>query len=404
MKRNQNVVICLGSSSYIQKYAQLLKAKNRKAKLLVIDKKSKPKSSLPDNAIYFKVSTQKSLSKIVNHCVENKFSVTAVINRTDYFEKLHGQIVDTYNLPGPSEKAVENLSDKMKMHQVMMASNLEFYRPKTIFAKIDDVPNYLKNVQMPIIVKTKTGAKSRGVFTINSLEEFQIIRPKLLKLTKNTKKESVLIEEFIYGKQVTSTVYVNSKGKVHNLALVDVVVGREVGQDHMQLVYRSTPSRKKEIIRQKISFIMQKIVTAVGLKSTALHPEFFVIGSNIYLIEVNVRLGGFRANLMKHAYNIDMDLIVWELAHDLSVTDLIDASSSCTVCEVWEMESGKISSIKIPKNKSLKSVAQRKYVGDNYIAPPAEHQPIMHFTVVTDKDSLSVAKNIRKKIKINFED
>ncbi|MCB9813109.1 MAG: ATP-grasp domain-containing protein [Pseudomonadales bacterium] len=397
------VVIVLGSSKYISDYASYLKADDPEARLLVIDKYKVPKTLLPENAIYFASSLKNTLSKIVSYSIKNKLTVKGVVNRTDYFEVLHGQLCETFNVPGPTASSVQDLADKTRMHELMIQSELSFFRPRTIITTLNEVSTYFDQLQFPIVLKTHLGAKSRGVVTLKNAKGFEVAKEILLKYIENPDKDLVLIEQYLYGKQVAPVMYVDKIGKVRVLALVDVITAREVKQNHMQLIYRTTPSRHSENIRQKITFVMQTLVDASGLKSTLLHPEFFVIGKHIFLIEVNVRMGGFRDVIMRNAYNIDMNKLSWELALDMRISDNIKESSSCTACEVWESESGKVEKFSIPKSKYIISETHYIKPGDKYIAPPNAQKPFALFYVKSPDDSLSVAKNLRKKTIIKFK-
>jgi biotin carboxylase len=399
---NTPIVILIGSAIYSHTYAQFLKEQDENAKLLVIDKQKEPRVALPDNAIYLKVPVRNTLSKVVSYCIKNKLNVTAVINRLDFFEILHGQLAETFNVPGPTAFGVRSLADKAQMHEIMMQHDLSFYRPRTIVSTLDEVPQHFDQLQFPVVLKTHTGAKSRGVVPIKSKADFEGAKKILFKALKDPKNDAILIEQYLYGEQVSPVMYVDNKGKVRILALVDIVTAREVKQKHMQLMYRTTPSKHSERVRQKIAFVMQTLVNATGLKSVLLHPEFFVINKHVFLIEVNVRMGGFRETMMKLAYDIDMNKLSWDLAFDNPISDEVKSSFSCTACEVWEDTSGKIKKFAIPDSKYITEKKLYMKAGDTYIAPPKKQNPLALFYVKTPDDSLSVTKKIRKKTTIEF--
>lgn len=401
MKKSFTVII-LGSHTYIKKFSEYLKTDYKNGMLLIADVTQTSKTILPEFSQYLQITPNTGFEELSNYCKKNHLLVKAVINMCDYFETLHGQLTDYFSVTGPTKAAVESLSNKVNMHKTMVESGLDFFRPKTILTNFSQIEFSLSSVQFPIVVKTSEGAKSRGVFLIKSIDEFKAAKPRIKELVREKGSNSLLIEEFIYGSQVTPVMYVNSQGKVTILALVDVVTGRELNQDHMQLVYRSTPSNKKDFVRQKIMYVMQKIVNAAKLKSVLLHPEFFVVKDKVYLIEVNVRVGGFRSKIMKSAYNIDLDLLIWQVANNITPKDEVAEVKSCTVCEVWEQSSGIIKSVLVPKSKNIDYLKQRIEVGEKYVAPPLEHKPILYFVVTSDSDSLKVAKSIRSKIKVTF--
>lgn len=398
-------VIVLGSASYCVDYGNYLKKTNSQAMLLIVGKSKISENKTIKNATYLQLKkTKNNLGEITAYCEINNLEVIAVLNRLDSLELLHGALCDHYQVVGPSRKAIKKLANKALMHEQMVVCDLSFYRPQTIITLLENAQNYLGEIQFPVIMKASLGAKSRGVITLTNRKDFFYFMDLFVTEGVFKKGSKVLFEQMIYGKQVSPVMYVNSRGKVVILSLVDVVTAREVKQNHMQLIYRTTPSRHPESIRQKISYVMQKLVSKAKLKSVMLHPEFFVVGKNIYLIEVNVRIGGFRYTLMKEAYNIDLNKISWDLAfNDLQIADNIDNDMSCTACEVWEENSGVISKISIPRSSNYKSFFQGKFVGDVYRAPPEQNKPIANFYVTSKEDSLKIAKDVRKKITVEFE-
>lgn len=397
------IVIILGSGEYTHDYSVFCRELKPATQLLVVDKYKQTIAQLPEQATYLQVSLKNPLAKIVNHCLQHHLSVAAVINRADYFELLHGQLVDTFNVPGPAADAIDQLSDKAKMHATMLKAELTFFRPQTIITTLNQIRTYFDQLQFPIVLKSHSGAKSRGVVILKSPAEIEEAKQILTKIIKNPDTEPVLIEQFLYGKQVAPVMYVDAQGKVRILAMADIVQARETKQQHMQLVYRTTPSTHPDTVRQKITFLMQALADQTGLKSTMIHPDFFVIGKHIFLIEINVRIAGFRTKMMQYAYDINLNQLSWELALGWHVSDNIKCHYSCTMCEVWEDQSGVIEEITLPKSKHLADSRIFLQPGDKYIAPPQAQQPLAQFYVKSLDDSLTIAKTIRKKTVVKYK-
>ncbi|PIR60551.1 MAG: hypothetical protein COU67_01600 [Candidatus Pacebacteria bacterium CG10_big_fil_rev_8_21_14_0_10_44_54] len=107
--------------------------------------------------------------------------LVAVINRKDSLEKLHGQVVDYYNIPGPSERAVDQISNKANFHELMLDLDLSMFRPRTIICQLSEAPRLLKSSQFPVIIKPFAGAHSRGVYKLESINEFESVYQQLYK-------------------------------------------------------------------------------------------------------------------------------------------------------------------------------------------------------------------------------
>lgn len=338
--------------------------------------------------------------------------LVAVINRRDYFEKLHGKIVDYYNIPGPSSSAIDQISNKANLHKLMQDLSFDMFRPRTISCHLSEVPRLLKSLQFPVIIKPFAGAHSRGVYRLDSVDDFKEVQPQLYShfqkelavniLNKNEK--IVLIEEYLLGKMVVPICYVDKKNKVHFISLVKAVTARDLKLNHYQIIYRTTPSNVKESIQQKMLFILQKISKATLLKETFLDPEFFVKNNKVYLIEINVRMGGFRYHLAKAAFDIDLNKMITDIALNQEVDDQINNIKSATACEIWSSKSGKIKSIQLPKSKKIAWHKLNMGPGDTYLSPPQGNKSLGSYYIRSKENSLRLAKKIRSKMVIEFED
>jgi biotin carboxylase len=214
----------------------------------------------------------------------------------------------------------------------------------------------------------------------------------------------VLVEEYIDGRQIAPVSYVDKKGKLHIVAGVDVLRGPDVGQKHIQNVYRTTPSTMSDKQIQKVHTVLQLLVDRTGLKSTFLDPELYWVGNRLYVIEVNVRLGGFRSILLKQAYGIDLDELVVRLAMGEDLSIRFKQRKSCTATEVWDDRTGIIKSFVMPDGYDYVNLTYKSAQGDGYLAPPKGNVPLSYFYIVDTKNSLAVAKKIRAEVDLEIDE
>lgn len=392
-----------------KQYLDLLK--REKPDVLPVICNNNLNSSVVPSKQFVHIPLGKEQQAIRVFCKKHNYKIVAVINRLSAFEMLHSQLVDEYGVEGPSYKATYQISNKASLHSLMQEHGLAFYRPQTVITELNKVSEELAAVQFPVVIKPFAGSHSRGVYTLFKKSDYDQVEPLLQDhfeqeksfLSAKNQKKTVLIEQYIYGKQVTPLPYVDDKGKVHIITLVDIVRASDLKKPHMQLLYRTVPSKYPDKIRQKMLFVLQKLATLSGLKSTLLDPEFIVSGKHVYLIEVNVRMGGFRAELVKPAFGLDLPLVSMQLAFGERVTDLINDDKSATACEIWEDESGIVRKIELPKSKQIVASNLLMKPGDLYTAPPIGNKPLGSFYVVDKTDSLAAAKRIRKKVTLELD-
>lgn len=363
-----------------------------------------------NNKNFFQVSLADAFSKITNRFP--KMQVSLITNSTqDKYVQLYSQLVDYYKLPGPSSKSMKFFKNKAVFHNTVVTIGLGSYRPQTLVVPLSKVKE-LKKIQYPMIVKPYIGAHSRGITKVNSHKEFDQAISKVIahyqsedtiSLNKETNHQ-VLLEEFIQGTQITSCAYVDRHGRVHQLCLLDMIRASDLSDNHFQIIYRTTPSSITESVEKQMTYILQKIINYTGLKSTFIDPEFIEKNGKVYLIELNARLGGFRHFTLNYAYGINPARISIDLALNKRVSEKIVHLNSCTACEIWHDSPGVLKEIVIPDHPNVKSHHFNIHPGMSYQPPPVGNKSFGSLYVVSNKDSLKAAKEIRSKVKIIFVD
>ena len=337
--------------------------------------------------------------------------VVGVVNRFDSYIPLYGKIVDEFGLFGPSFESVMYFKDKSRMHELMERNDLEKYRPKTKIVDFENLEKVLGEIKFPIVAKPFMGAKSRGVFVVRGKEDFfrvlkrmsrHFMSKKIRRVMKNENK--VMIEEYIKGVQFTFTGFVDDEGNLHKVGYERIYVGVDVGQKHQQLVYRTTDTSISNGVLQEAYILLNKLVEISGLKSTFIFPDFILTeDKRLILIELNVRIGGFRDEMYQYSSGVDLNEMAIKLALNKKVLVNKRFQKSCTAVEVWTEKTGIIRKFDFPSTIQVRNYKQYFSVGDKYIAPPIGDLPLAKFFVVEEKDSIEKARKLVKKIKLEIK-
>lgn len=400
----EDFLILIGSGPVNQKTIAVVRRKLSNLKIIQVSYGKKEESV--NDALYF--SPDEDYINKINEVVGDG-KIVGVVNRFDSYILLYGKLVDEYSLHGSSYESVLISRDKTLFHEKMIEMGLDQFRPNsTIMTLREFEGNYER--AFPYVVKPSMGAKSRGVFVVRSRDDYVRARGYLKDHYKKSKyyrgyeaEARVIIEEYIdRGKQMTITCYVDDGSELIDMQFVDVLTGKDVGQDHQQLVYRSTPSIIDSAAMTKAKSVISEFAKGSGLKSVFLHPEFMVVDDRIFLIEVNVRVGGFRSELYRYTTNEDIDEMVIKLALGEKIANPSYAGEiGCCAVEVWEEKSGEL--IKFEINDEVEGFKQYIEVGDDYVAPPLAQIPISRFYVTGQGEQLSKAKRIRDNIEIEIK-
>lgn len=396
--------LALGVGKKVDRNIYLLKELH--PELEIIQASYGKRSSLIDEDKHIVLQTDQEIDNLCDFIRNDRLEM--VVNRSDAYIPLHGLIVDNFEVSGPSSDAVSYFRYKSNMHQLMLESGLSQYRPRAEIVEFEKVDELLKSFDYPVVVKPYVGSKSKGVFVLHNPQDWQNAKLRLIKhfesstISRMVDVPTVLVEEFVDGRMIAPVCYVDHQGKLHTLVILDVVRGKDIGQNNMQLVFRTTQSTLTDFQKQQVHWLLQELVSLSGLRSTFLDPELFVTKDRISLIEINVRLGGLRAPLLKGAFGIDLNKLVVQLASGMSINPAFQKNETCTAVELWEDQSGMISGFQMPDIRGLIEYGQNYYEGDVYIAPPYSNTPLAQFYVPDPLDSLKRASQVRREFSIKI--
>lgn len=405
--KNTDVLIILGSGNAAKKVASVARVRG----LDVVQIARGNKIDWLEEKNYLNIGNWKikEIGSAVDRVVGDR-KVLGAVNRMDDLIYVAAWIVDRYKLSGVGLEQARRCKNKALMHGKMEEYGLEQFRPKTTIVSRDSI-NELRE-RYPYILKPCIGSKSRGVRVVKNKEDqdkaniyYQSYFSRLAKYEKINEDELVVLqEEYLEeGKQLTLTCYVDRNGELEVLHAVDVYTGKDLDQKHQQLVFRVAPSTMDSEIIMKAEEVLRGFVGGLGLKNAMIHPEFLILAGKAYLIEVNLRIGGFRSELTSYVQGISLEEIAVNLALDEAVSKYAGGLKSVTAVEVWSEEEGKITSISVPHSKDIKGLKIQKKAGDKYIAPPEGSEPLARFFVTDSKNSLAKAREIYERIEIEFE-
>ena len=209
---------------------------------------------------------------------------------SDFFNKTNIKIF------GPSKIAAKLEGSKTFTKKLCKEYNIPTSKFE-IFTNKSDAHKYLKNVNLPIVIKADGLAAGKGVYICRTIDECNIAINEIFD-GRFGKAELVLIEEFLSGEEMSY--FVISDGKTFK--------SFQTAQDHKRVGEGDTgpntggmgaysPSRlnNEELekkIEEKIIKPTMKGISELGSKYVGfLYVGLMIIKNEPYLIEFNVRMG-----------------------------------------------------------------------------------------------------------------
>lgn len=213
--------------------------------------------------------------------VAEKYKVSALVTAaTDKPLIMMSKVANKLGLPFFSEETAINSTDKFLMKECFIKNEIPCARGRLV-SSVDEI----KDLKFPLIIKPRDNSGSRGVKLCNNRQELQ---DALYEALKFTQKQSVLVEEFIEGKEY-SIEAIHYEGKSHIVQYTEKKVTPfpyNVELGHLQ------PANLNEKQRNEIERIISVIGNALRFENCASHTELKINSKGLYIIETSPRLGG----------------------------------------------------------------------------------------------------------------
>jgi biotin carboxylase len=208
-----------------------------------------------------------------------KYNISGIITAaTDKPLVMMAMIAEKFNFPFYSVATAQMATDKWIMKKIFQENDIPC--AKGIETKeITPISNY------PVILKPKDNSGSRGVYYCETPEQLNTY----FEQSKTyTKKDSVIIEEFIPGAEF-SVEAIHSENHTTVVQITEKTTS--AFPFNVELSHIAPAALNKSIIDQ-INSVILKIATAFNYKFCVSHTELKVHGNSISIIETSPRLGG----------------------------------------------------------------------------------------------------------------
>jgi biotin carboxylase len=214
------------------------------------------------------------------------FNLAGIMPLNDFGVRTASKLSLSRGLPGYTELAARNVTNKLYMKQSWIKAGLP--TPRFTWANRYDIRNEcnIEWTDFPCIMKPAyAGGGSRGVYLVNNHEE---IRQYLMESWSVYRDDEVIIEEYIDGSEHTIEVIV-FKGQAYLLSISDKVNYPENVSVVQNLYF---PGKIGHQNKEDINDLISSACHALGLSNGSAHFEILIRNKDIYLLEVGGRPGG----------------------------------------------------------------------------------------------------------------
>ena len=240
--------------------------------------------------------------------VANKYQIKGIVTAaTDKPLIMMACIAESMKLPFYSIDTAVVSTDKFLMKGAFLKGDIPCAKGKLITSP--EEIREIKEFNFPVILKPRDNSGSRGVIFCNNIFEIEAAFSDVLRFTR---KDSVLVEEYIEGKEYSiESLHFNGDTKVIQYTeKITTPLPYNVELGHIQ------PANLSFTIKEEINLIVSKIAKALSFSNCASHTELKINKKGIFVIETSPRLGGdyITSHLVPLSTGVNMEDQVINLA------------------------------------------------------------------------------------------
>ena len=229
------------------------------------------------------------------------------------------KIAATLNLTSVPVDSAILTSNKILMKKVFQKLNIFTPKYKSV-NELDQVTDFIEKNNYPVIIKPDDSSGARGVFLLWNNEN---IEDKFLKAKNLSKTETVIVEEYIDGHQVSSeSIIYNSKSynfgfSDRNYEYISKATSSVIENGGDLPVSIST---KTQI---DIGACIQKLAKELKIESGVIKGDIIITKNKIYFIEIALRLSGgyFCSHKIPHNTGVNILEIATKIATNQKVKE-----------------------------------------------------------------------------------
>lgn len=215
------------------------------------------------------------------------YNITGIITFRDYYTYITSKLIKDFNMKYGVSPEIVNICNNKYLSRKRIKDTANIINTKYKLCKNkSEVKNFLDEVNGDIVIKPLRGKGSIGVYKISSYKELDKFYDECSKLDK--KKEGILAEEFINGKELAFEIFVSDgKAILYGISQKHMFNGTFIASGYTTLVNIDKNTFKR------YELLMQIIVHRFGIDFGPVLVEGFEVSEDeFYFCEIHTRYAG----------------------------------------------------------------------------------------------------------------
>ena len=199
------------------------------------------------------------------------------------------EIIEEHNIKfiGPHSSHIKVMGNKIDAKKIMDDNKVPTVPGLNDISDKVKIKEFIKNVELPIIVKAASGGGGKGMRVVNNNNEIEnAINSAKAEAKKSFNDDTVYLEKFLTTpKHIEIQILADSYGNVVTLGERDCSIQRK----HQKLIEESPSDLLTNEKRIEISELCKKAVSSLGYEGVGT-LEFLYENNKFYFMEMNTRL------------------------------------------------------------------------------------------------------------------
>ena len=199
------------------------------------------------------------------------------------------EIIEEHNIKfiGPHSSHIKIMGNKIDAKKIMDENQVPTVPGLNDISDRKAIEWFIKNVDLPIIVKAASGGGGKGMRVVTSAEDINnAINSAKAEAKKSFNDDNVYLEKFLTNpKHIEIQILADAHGNIITLGERDCSIQRK----HQKLIEESPSELLTNEKRKEISDLCKKAISSIGYEGVGT-LEFLYENNNFYFMEMNTRL------------------------------------------------------------------------------------------------------------------
>jgi len=239
--------------------------------------------------------------------------ILTVINRREKRVRELAILNTALGRKGIGLEQAEWLTDKYLMRKRMIQHDPSISPPFQLIEDPSSSPRPLR-IGFPLMIKPRNLFKSQLVVRCDGLSDLggslRMVASRMDEAANRhgvILKRGLLLEEFLRGRELSIDSFVSPAGRVYHSPVVELMAAADVGIEDYHVFARILPAQFEPSQIANIERVAEEGIRALQLVSSAAHIDMVYTPMGPKILEVGARVGGYRSEMMKLSFGIDLD-------------------------------------------------------------------------------------------------